>query len=415
VYLPREFVVVLLLLCAITLSACVSPATERVLARNENARSDRLVESYDDAGVFVEIEQFDHLIESMLQSLYPAAHNDYQIKLARVAEDNAYALPTNVIIIHLGLLATMQSADQLAFVVAHELAHIHSGHSYISAQQRRRSRIKAQLGDIISFGSGKSFVHYASKLRASSREQELEADRIAAEKIQKAGFDLAKAERFFEQIKLHTKIANKDKTSTHPALESRRELISHLRRTSADAVAPASNSAQTHDQFNAMLKVVLPLVIEDKIAASDFHSAIRHVNALAKLDGESSVTRCLRGDLFSALALNNPHLFVPSIARAQAKSDSVRLPLVYEEKAARDHFAKLALQEYKHITSVQYDDEVRSSIGVMSAFGCAQRGMGINHHTLGQYERSREFLMQYLDHKPAAVDARFIERLLSAN
>jgi len=401
---------------SILVSACVSNVVDdtSVLINMENARSDRLVKSYQDSGVFFNSAQFNQLSRLVLARLYPDDPEVYQIKLARVAEDNAYALPTNVIIIHAGLLASMRSEDQFAFVVAHELAHIQAGHSYRAAHLRRSSRIKAQLGDILSFGSGYAFQHYASRLRKESRRQELEADKTAARLVSRAGYDLQKAENFFEQLASQSSVKETERADgTHPALTSRRRLLSHYRRTAEEGTPELETSNRF--LFENVRKQVMPLVIEDKIAADDLLAALQYVDTLADVAGESATTHCYRGTILTSIAENDPELYVTPLKHYRVFNVVAQqeLPRVYEEETARDSFAIAAQSEFQHILSAEQKTTEKQVVGSISSYSCALRGMGMAYYMTGDSDNANRYLTRYLKQDPTVVDSRYIKRLMS--
>ena len=95
---------------------------------------------------------------------------------------NALALPHSTIVLAESLVEFCRDKrDQLAFVLAHEAAHIHLGH----AKERSRANALAtvlRLNPLIGIGIRMLFA------RAFSREQEFEADRVALTFCIRAGY-----------------------------------------------------------------------------------------------------------------------------------------------------------------------------------------------------------------------------------
>lgn len=402
-----------LLLQAVTGCVLSTQVSDSSVVQKENARSQRYLSEYRNAGLFYSSRIFDELASDILLKLSPGSEKTFRVWLARVAEDNAYALPTNDIIIHLGLLAMMDSVDQLAFVLAHELAHIESGHSYASARQRRSSRIKAQLGDILQLGSGKSYLHYASRLRSTNRQQELEADKMAAQWVQSAGYDLQKTEVFFTQLKLLAQLRSSDFTAgTHPALDLRRGLLSRYRQVAS--VTKPQQQIDAQQQFDQVRLAILPLVIDDKIAALEFADALRHLHTLEKIAGESPTTQCKRGTLFATVMHNDPdlHMFILDLVASVRASDDAPTARLYEKDSAQSAFAVLAKDAYQSIVNQSTKINSPNAVVDIQARDCALRGLGITLDVLGENTLSTHYLNQYLVANPDAVDARYIEHLL---
>jgi predicted Zn-dependent protease len=107
---------------------------------------------------------------------------------------NALALPHQTIVLSESLVEFCRhERDQIAFVVAHEAAHIYLGHA------KERSRAKA-LTNVLRIhpllGMGIRFLFD----RAFSREQEFEADRAAVKLCERAGYAPQAALAFFTRL-----------------------------------------------------------------------------------------------------------------------------------------------------------------------------------------------------------------------
>jgi predicted Zn-dependent protease len=125
----------------------------------------------------------------------------YHFKVANMPEANAFALPGGHIYVSRGLLALVNSEDELAAILGHEIGHVAARHSV-----RRQAasaplvplRIAAALGgaaaSIVSPGLGQLVAGIgqlpgAFALAAYSRDQEREADRLGQQLAAEAGFD----------------------------------------------------------------------------------------------------------------------------------------------------------------------------------------------------------------------------------
>ena len=64
---------------------------------------------------------------------------DYKFQVINVAEYNAFAIPAGYIFINSGLLAAMDNEDELAGILAHEIAHVNARH--ISQKIERSKKI----------------------------------------------------------------------------------------------------------------------------------------------------------------------------------------------------------------------------------------------------------------------------------
>jgi len=127
---------------------------------------------------------------------------------------NAFALPGGFIGIHTGLLEATRSEDELAGVLAHEIAHVTQRHiaRAVHANQRQSLLSTAiMLGAIVAgaAGAGSDVVQggiavaQGSQAQAQinfTRSNEYEADRIGISALADAGFDPQGMASFFEVI-----------------------------------------------------------------------------------------------------------------------------------------------------------------------------------------------------------------------
>ncbi|MBX7052510.1 MAG: M48 family metallopeptidase, partial [Flavobacteriales bacterium] len=96
-------------------------------------------------------------------------------------EVNAFATNVGVIFITVGLLAKIENEAQLAFVLAHEIAHVEKFHSIESVL----------AADKLLNGNRRDYSNYQSKIRvlsSFSREKEFEADSVGFFRYIKSGY-----------------------------------------------------------------------------------------------------------------------------------------------------------------------------------------------------------------------------------
>jgi len=101
---------------------------------------------------------------------------------------NAFALPGGHIVVGRGLLELMQSQDELAAVLGHEIAHVDNRHAISRLQYEIASR-KIGLGDIYELGNPAVEIFEAGY----TKEEELEADRVGLGFAVAAGYSAAGA------------------------------------------------------------------------------------------------------------------------------------------------------------------------------------------------------------------------------
>ncbi len=138
---------------------------------------------------------------------------------------NAFALPGGKIGIYTGILDLMENDSQIATVIGHEVAHVffnHSGQRYgrTAATQAGLGAAQAALG-----GGGQSSQLLLGALGMGaqygvilpfSRQHELEADRYGLRYMQKAGYDMNEAVRFWKKMSAQKSGSPPEILSTHP-------------------------------------------------------------------------------------------------------------------------------------------------------------------------------------------------------
>jgi predicted Zn-dependent protease len=96
---------------------------------------------------------------------------------------NAYALPGGYVVIGRGLLSLLESEDELAFILGHEIAHVDDRHAIERVQYKLASR-KLGLESVYQLGAPIQMLYEAGY----SKEQEQEADRDGINLAYEAGY-----------------------------------------------------------------------------------------------------------------------------------------------------------------------------------------------------------------------------------
>ena len=105
---------------------------------------------------------------------------------------NAFALPGGHVFVGAGLLELMDSEDQLAAVLGHEIEHIDHYHCAERIQKERALR-RLPLGDLVSLPIAVFEAGY-------SKDQELEADREGTRLSVESGYSATGAIRMFAKF-----------------------------------------------------------------------------------------------------------------------------------------------------------------------------------------------------------------------
>jgi len=298
--------VVFVALIQLLVTACAGVSSDRADERDAGAmKADQSLVSYHrglatevlgqlQAGnLLYEDREARLIVDRVLAKLLPDTVNSgINVVFTSLPGENALALANGTILIHQSLLATVASESQLAFLLAHEIAHVNLSHAWSTTRSSMQARF-----DRHAFG----------------REQEMEADRYAAKLLVQAGFDLVDASEFFIQLGNYpVAYPGPEQTRTHPLLiERKRALLKAGRFTLAanykgDDLAKRRKTKglserQLNRQFDHFRIRQLVRSIQTKTIEPDLPGALVQLADLENITGSGDQTECLRADIYAAI------------------------------------------------------------------------------------------------------------------
>lgn len=156
---------------------------------------------------------------------------NYEFYVIDKDEVNAFALPGGYIFIFSGLIDKVESDDELASVIAHEVGHVVARHSV----KRFQGAIGYNILQILMVATGsrtqdlgminEAFGHM---IMSYSREDEALADRIAIKYLERAGYDPMAMVNFLEKLKevnRNAPIRPYTKYRSHPYVADRIRMV----------------------------------------------------------------------------------------------------------------------------------------------------------------------------------------------
>lgn len=184
---------------------------------------------------------------------------------------NAFAAPGGYIASNVGLITAMESEDEYAAVLAHEIAHVTQDHLLRAFEDMQKSSLPialAMLGTAIA-ASGRSDDTAQAAIAAGTaliqqrqinftRQDESEADRLGIQKLARAGFDPHAMARTFATMQRVMRVNGIDVPEflrTHP-VDTRRIADAKSR---ADQISKSVRPAATTDSTVTPAMLTLPL------------------------------------------------------------------------------------------------------------------------------------------------------------
>jgi predicted Zn-dependent protease len=172
------------------------------------------------------VDEVGHAVAAVVDAPY-----DWQFALLRDASPNAFALPGGKVGVHTGLFKVVNNENELAAVMAHEIAHVTARHS--AERMTREMAIGVGL-----MGIGASTNQATADLLAQaatlgvvlpfSRTQELEADEIGLIYMAMAGYDPRAAIEVWQNFEALNDGRPPEFLSTHPSPPNRIERLQAL-------------------------------------------------------------------------------------------------------------------------------------------------------------------------------------------
>lgn len=138
----------------------------------------------------VEYQERVDTIGAQLVAVCDRKELEYRFKVLKSDEVNAFSLPGGFVYLFDTLVEKTKNNDELAGVIAHEIAHVAARH----AARRYRSQLGMQIIQLATIATqseaaeGVGIVLSATEL-SYARDEEIEADKLAVSYLKKAGFD----------------------------------------------------------------------------------------------------------------------------------------------------------------------------------------------------------------------------------
>lgn len=232
---------------------------------------------------------FDYLEDLIYRLVTHSQLEDRRVELVVVDNPtiNAFAVPGGVIGVHNGLLLYAQTEDELATVLAHEIAHLSQRHFSRGVEFQKKQQpltLAAMLASFVLLATAGGDVGIAalsatqaaaqnSALRYS-RGNEQEADRVGMQTMVEAGLDPHAAPEMFERMLQASRYSGgkniPEFLRSHPLSESR---IADTRNRAREYPKHARESSLAYQLMRARATVALAKTPEE--AVQQFHGELK--------------------------------------------------------------------------------------------------------------------------------------------
>lgn len=203
---------------------------------------------------------------------------------------NAFAIPGGVMGVHTGTIIESHSMDEVASVMAHEVAHLSQRH-YEHRSDASAKALMLQIGGLLAAiaataanGDAAAAIMMGSQTAALnsqmafSRSNEREADRIGMQLMAKAGYNPKAMPRFFSTLNQKTQLNMSDNAylpsfiMTHPLSSERLSEAQTRASRYVDVNISSQNDPVTFDLLKWRLKLLSKQTTEGELRASSARS-----------------------------------------------------------------------------------------------------------------------------------------------
>ncbi|MDP2647362.1 MAG: M48 family metalloprotease [Desulfobacterales bacterium] len=222
-------------------------------------------------------------------SVMPPQPFDYRFYVIKETVYNAFAGPGGQIFINSGLLETMESMDELAGILSHEIAHVYMRHVSKGIDRSKKIGMATLAGMLagimLGVGGGAAVTGNAVTLGsmaagqsvalAFSREDEIQADQVGMDYLIKAGFSGAGALMILKKIRSKQWFDSQQVPgylSTHPALEER--IVYVGTRLEGQGAPGASRPEAVVESFRRTVNRTLALYGDENLALEKLKAAV---------------------------------------------------------------------------------------------------------------------------------------------
>lgn len=169
----------------------------------------------------------------------PTTYGGYHFLLLDSEEINAMACPGGLVFVTRGLFDLAESEDELAGILAHEVAHVALKHGLRSVEKAKMVGALSLMGTEAAERWGSDQVREISEqygdvveditsnlvTKGYSRESEKQADSLAVNILDRSGYDPNALERVLERMSLIDERSGPGFWQTHPSPEDRLEVV----------------------------------------------------------------------------------------------------------------------------------------------------------------------------------------------
>jgi predicted Zn-dependent protease len=325
------------------------------------------------AGMVFPDDGLERYLTGVVRRIAPAEADAISVRVLRDPTANAFALPNGSIWVNVGLLAHLADESQLAFVLAHEVAHLHRRHSMAAVRDRESTKLVSQLAALVVAPIGLADPAarglYGHMVAGYGRDREVEADGDAFDRMTSAGYPVATLPALFDAMDALEDDGGGTLYNDHPSNAARKAAVEARLREGAPAPSTSADQTAFRSATRGAGVESVRLVLE----RGHTREALRDAETRLAADPKNARLHVLRGEALRRLA-----------SGADAERSLAEAAAAYERALALD-----------------------------PSVAEAHRGLGYVALQRGDRAVARRELERYLTQAPQAADRRFVQALIA--
>lgn len=393
-----------------------SGLSEKLLKEESEIRQETLATHnyFLEKRAFYEDEHLESYLATLTQSLVGDLKRDQnttlQFKILRDPTINASAMLTGHIYFHSGILAKLKNEDQLAFVMAHEISHVHHRDVLYYVQNLKRKTVTFKVLDLI-LTPGAAFVGahglsgmalslvYGASVQGYGREEESAADLFALETLLKTGYDPCKVTGFFDVLLLEKEkykqgfeiyFLSSHPSNTHRKKAAQKWIDEHKADIEKNAPLFKANNAFSPHAYEVLLENA-----KLNLDLGRYFHALENIEQLRKENRNDPSVDFLEGEVYRMMAERPEKVqeeLSPKTWRAIKGSEKEKRKKEWREKS-RAAFEKAISRD--------------------AAYAPTYKSLGVFYLAEKEYGKAKDHFLKYLELQPDAKDRRSVVRYLS--
>lgn len=380
---------------------------EREVLR-DSAKFQELIEH---SGAIYEDAALEAYVNELVAPLVPALPADspyhFRLKVLRDPTLNAYTLGDGAIYFNAGLIARLKSAEQFAFVMSHEIAHVMNRDLVYFTDSLHKKTVTTKLANLVvtpalsaiglggvgELGLG---LAYVASVTGYGREREAAADRESLQTMRRLNQDEREALRVFE-----TFMAERERyqrgieisfLSSHPSNQRRMRSIREFMGPKAlDVFAP-----ERPDE--AFLGRTQRLRVDNaafNIQLGRYYHAVEDLQIILQRTPDDALAHYHLGEAYRLIAQD------PRKLKDELNRKAWRRIREVAEREQQTYWRRRAAEEYE---AARADGPELPEVS---------RGLGLLCRAQGDSQQALSHLRRYLELAPHAKDRRYITGLMS--